>query len=129
LEKSLKSIFSSRKAAWELQDWLTYHDGLRRRCLILIDLMWAEATRMEDLPPSEMKSAAEAKQATGHMNRQLLYREVLRLNGIWRIFLAIRLTYFLRRAEYFSWFNLGGLTKKRIALLEENWRERLLGDR
>lgn len=45
----------------EVQDWLIYHDGVRRRCLILIDLIWAEATRMNDLPPSDIKSAADAK--------------------------------------------------------------------
>jgi hypothetical protein len=38
------------EAREELQDWLIYHDGRRRRCLILIDLLWAEAARLEDLP-------------------------------------------------------------------------------
>ena len=42
----------------EVQDWLVYHDGLRRRCLILIDLLWAEAARLEDLPPYDTQSAA-----------------------------------------------------------------------
>lgn len=53
------------KVRREIQDWSIYHDGIRRRCLILVDLLWAEAARLEDLPPSDMKSAAEAKVRMG----------------------------------------------------------------
>lgn len=54
----------------EVQDLLIYHDGVRRRCLILLDMLWAEAARLEDLPPSDLKSAAETKIKTGKLNKK-----------------------------------------------------------
>lgn len=113
----------------EIQDWLTYHDGLRRRCLILIDLLWAEATRLEDLPPTDMKSAADAKKVTGSLNRKRVFKEVYKLNGITKLYLAFKLSYFLRRAEYSSIFNPIGLKKKRLAKLDQIWTNRLLRKR
>jgi len=110
----------------EMQDWLIYHDGLRRRCLVLIDLLWAEAARLEDLPPDEMRSAADAKVSTGKLNRDRVFTEVIRLNGFSKYFLAIKLRYFLKRAEYFSKGNWIGIKRKRLTFLETTWTSRLL---
>lgn len=110
----------------EIQNWLIYHDGLRRRCLILIDLLWAEASRLEDLPPNDMKSAANSKVKTGKLNRQRVFQEVYRLNGIAKLFLAYKLSRYLRRAEYQSIFNRIGINKKRLKKLNEIWTKRLL---
>jgi len=110
----------------EVQDWLVYHDGLRRRCLIIIDLLWAEAARLEDLPPDDMKSAADAKKKAGTKNRKRVFRETLRLNGLTEIFLALKLSRFLQRAEYRSMFNWSGIKKKRLSTLDKEWTKRLL---
>lgn len=110
----------------QLQDWLIYHDGLRRRCLIIIDLLWAEAVRLEDLPPDDMKSAADAKKKSGAKNRKRVFREILRINGLTEIFLALKLSRFLRRAEYCSIFNWSGIKKKRLSNLDKEWTKRLL---
>jgi hypothetical protein len=113
----------------EMQDWLIYHDGLRRRCLILIDLLWAEAARLEDLPPSDMEDAANSKEKTGKLNRQRVFQEVYRLNGLKKLLLAYKLTRYLRRAEYQSMFNQIGINKKRLKKLNEIWTKRLLRHR
>lgn len=113
----------------EIQDWLVYHDGLRRRCLILIDLLWAEAARLEDLPPDDMQSAANAKQKTGHLNRKRVFAETIRLNGILNIFQAIKLSRFLRKAEYRSLTSWSGIKKVRLTNLNKEWTKRLLRDR
>jgi hypothetical protein len=110
----------------EIQDWLIYHDGIRRRCLILIDLLWAEAVRLEDLPPDDITSAADSKTKTGHLNRNRVYSEVYRLKGLTRIFIAFRLYYFLYHSEYCSIFNWVGISKKRLQKLNRNWTKRLL---
>lgn len=113
----------------EIQDWLVYHDGLRRRCLILIDLLWAEAARLEDLPPYDMQSGADAKKNTGNLNKKRVFNETIRLNGIMSIFQAIKLSRFLRKAEYCSWTNWRGIKKIRLANLDKEWTNRLLRDR
>lgn len=110
----------------EIQDWLIYHDGIRRRCLILIDLLWAEAVRLEDLPPDDMRSAADSKIKTGHLNRNRVFNEVYRLKGLPRILLAVKLYYFLYHSEYYSIFNWVGISKKRLQKLNRNWTKRLL---
>ena len=117
-----------RSVRKELQDWLMYHDGLRRRCLILLDLLWAEAVRLEDLAPSDIESGAEAKTRTGKINRRRLFRESLRLNGLLCCWSAWRLSRSLLRAEYKSIWNWKGLSKKRLRELDESWTERLLRD-
>lgn len=104
----------------EIQDWLVYHDGLRRRCLILIDLLWAEAARLEDLPPDDMQSAAIAKQKTGRQNRNRVFEETIRLNGIINVFYAIKLSRYLRKAEYCSWTNWTGIKKQDLKTLTKN---------
>lgn len=113
----------------EVQDWIVYHDGLRRRCLILIDLLWAEAVRLEDLPPYDTQSAALAKDKTGSLNRKRIFDETIRLKGIINIYQAIRLSRFLRKAEYSSWKNWRGIKKARLTNLDEEWTKRLLRDR
>jgi hypothetical protein len=113
----------------EIQDWLVYHDGLRRRCLILIDLLWAEAARLEDLPPDDMQSAAIAKQKTGQQNRNRVFEETIRLNGIINFFYAIKLSRYLCKAEYCSWTNWTGIKKARLDNLNKEWNKRLLRDR
>lgn len=110
----------------EMQDWLIYHDGLRRRCLILMDILWAEAVRLEDLPPSDIRSAANAKKKTGKLNRKRIFSETIRLNGFNKLFLALKLSRFLKRAEYKSFWNFKGIRKSRLDNMEENWTKRLL---
>lgn len=110
----------------EVQDWLVYHDGIRRRCLIIMDLLWAEAARLEDLPPSDMRSAADAKYRSGKLNRTRIFKEVYKLKGICSVNLAIRLYYFLYHAEYRSIYNWIGIRKKRLDNLESAWTKRLL---
>lgn len=110
----------------ELQSWLIYHDGLRRRCLILIDLLWAESVRLEDLPPYDMQSGAKAKKITGKLNRKRVFKEIYRLNGIKKLLLAYRLAQFLKRAEYKTFFNRNGIDKRKLERLDKSWTERLL---
>lgn len=113
----------------EVQDWLVYHDGLRRRCLILIDLLWAEAARLEDLPPYDLKSAADTKKNTGNLNKKRVFNETIKLNGILKVFQAIKLSMFLRKAEYCSWKNWRGIKKTRLENIDKEWTNRLLRDR
>lgn len=110
----------------EIQDWLLYHDGLRRRCLILIDLLWTEATRLEDLPPDEMKNAADTKKKTGNLNRKRVFKETIKLNGPIQILLAFRFSRFLRKAEYCSLLNCSGINKKRLDELNVKWTKQIL---
>ena len=110
----------------EIQDWLIYHDGMRRRCLILIDLLWAEAARLEDLPPYDMKSAADAKKITGNLNRKRVFKESIKLNGFRKVFIALNLAKFLRRAEYSSFSNWTGINKKRLSELNKEWTKRIV---
>lgn len=110
----------------EVQDWLIYHDGIRRRCLILIDLLWAEAARLEDLPPSDLKSAAEAKIHTGKNNRTRLLNECNRLNRSRFSFQALKLSKILRNSEYQKCCSRIGINKKRLEKLEKEWTDRLL---
>lgn len=110
----------------QLQDWLIYHDGRRRRCLILIDLLWAEAARLEDLPPSDLLSAAESKLLSGQLNRYRLFSECMRLNGLFGIALSWKLSQFLRHAEFRGRFAVKGISKKRLNALDVAWTARLL---
>lgn len=110
----------------EIQDWLTYHDGIRRRVLILIDLLWAEAVRLEDLPPYDIESAANAKKETGYLNKERVFNECIKLNGLLSFFHAKKLSYFLKHAEYYdNCFNIG-VKKERLDYLDKKWTEYLL---
>ncbi|MFD2111941.1 hypothetical protein [Thiorhodococcus fuscus] len=112
----------------EVQDWLIYHDGIRRRCLILIDLLWAEAARLEDLPPSDLKSAADAKIETSSINKKRVISECIRLNGLGKAIHAYRLSYFLKNSEYKKRYFPIGIEKTRLEKLEKEWTVRLLRD-
>ncbi|WP_203008580.1 hypothetical protein [Pseudomonas paraversuta] len=109
-----------------VQEWLIYHDGIRRRCLILIDLLWAEASRLEDLPPPELKSAADAKKLSGKDSRSRLFSEFRRLNGVTAFRRGLQLRSFLRHAEYRQKLSKTGIDPKRLAMLEAKWLDRLL---
>lgn len=109
-----------------VQEWLTYHDGIRRRCLILVDLLWAEAARLEDLPPSELKGAADAKLTSGEVCRQRLANETKRLNGKSGALLSRKLSRFLRHSEYRRKMSRVGLDPERLKVLETEWLDRLL---
>lgn len=111
----------------EVQDWLIYHDGVRRRCLILLDLLWAEAARLEDLPPADLRSAANAKEKTGSENRRRVSAECRRLNRQLVSPLAFKLSRFLKHSEYLSWANCIGVSRKRLDKLDKEWTRRLLG--
>lgn len=113
----------------EIQDWIVYHDGLRRRCLILIDLLWAEAARLEDLPPSDMKCAADSKKKTGNLNRKRVYKEIIKLNGASKVFFALRLSRFLRKSEYSCFTNWWGINNSKLSSQDQEWTLRLLRDR
>lgn len=109
-----------------MQTWLIYHDGIRRRCLILIDLLWAEAVRLEDLPPDDIKSAADTKMITGNVNRKKLQEEVLMLRGKKGVFFAKRMAALLSHSEYRSKFRKRGVDKDRLEKLSTEWKARLL---
>jgi len=110
----------------EMTTWLVCHDGIRRRCLIMIDLLWAEAARLEDLPPSDLELAADRKLRTGHLNRFRLRNEALRLNGWWRWWHVWMLTRFLRFSEWRRFPRYRGLTKSRLKALNDDWMKRYL---
>ena len=114
------------KVRRELQDWLIYHDGIRRRCLILLDLLWAEAARLEDLPPSDLRSAADAKKKTGAQNRKRVFHEARRLSGMFHLVGSWRLSRFLRHAEYSSRWNRAGIDPTRLDSIEAAWTDLLL---
>src|SRR5690606_22344670 len=96
--------------------------------LILIDLLWAEAVRLEDLPPSDIRSAADAKQQHGHLNRDRAFREADRLNGFIHKFRSWRLSQFLRYSEYRSksLCRRRGICKQRLDALDKAWDNRIL---
>lgn len=110
----------------EMSTWLACHDGIRRRCLILIDLLWAEAVRLEDLPPYELATAADAKLLTGHLNKARVKTEVFRLNGWFGWKKSICLVHHLGYAEWkkFKWSR--GLSRERIMHLDDIWTQRYL---
>lgn len=114
------------KVRRELQDWLIYHDGIRRRCMILLDLLWAEAARLEDLPPSDLRSAADAKKKTGDQNKNRVFHEARRLSGVLHLITAWRLSRFLRHAEYRTFWNRAGIDPKRLDFIETAWTDLLL---
>lgn len=109
----------------EVQQWLIYHEGIRRRSLILIDLLWAEAARLNDLPPGDLESAANAKIQTGNMNRKRLINEHKLLNGAFHCFSRFKLAYFLKHSEYKNLFQRG-IDKKQLAIRTKNWTNHLL---
>lgn len=110
----------------EMITWLVCHDGIRRRCLIMIDLLWAEAARLEDLPPSDLARAADAKLETGQLNRSRLRNEVLRLSKWWGFRRAWALSNFIRNSEWQRFRGSRGLSKSRLKKLDDEWTARYL---
>ncbi|UDQ81972.1 hypothetical protein LJN55_09125 [Erwinia rhapontici] len=109
-----------------IRTWLACHDGIRRRCLILIDMLWAEAVRLEDLPPYDIRIAANAKIYTGKDRKKRLKDEVIRLNGYVSIMRAVSLSYFLQHSEFKKNKYTRGINKVRLKELEEVWTARYL---
>ncbi|HHA1288850.1 TPA: hypothetical protein ACOEAG_000981 [Enterobacter cloacae] len=128
--------YSSRQGNWgdkehvdaqrSIRTWLVCHDGIRRRCLILIDMLWAEAVRLEDLPPDDIRSAANAKIHTGKERKKRLKEEVIRLNGYFSIIRALSLSYFLQHSEYKVNKYSRGIDAVRLKELEDKWVKRYL---
>lgn len=110
----------------ELQDWLIYHEGIRRRCLILIDLLWAEAVRLEDLSPNDIKQAAEAKKHTGKIYRKRLIKEIKKLNNGLSPFLSLRLSSHLKNSEFRNHFWQKGINLDDIENKNKEWVKRIL---
>ena len=110
----------------EMTIWLVCHDGIRRRCLIMIDLLWAEAARLEDLPPSDLIHAADAKLVTGHLNRSRLRAEARRLNQWWAWRKTWVLTRYLGYSEWRCFPNPHGLDRSRMKKLDDDWLARYL---
>ncbi|MCU0593291.1 MAG: hypothetical protein MUC57_17710 [Desulfobacterales bacterium] len=134
---SKQALLNHYRVRGEVQDFAVNHSGLTRRCLILIDLMWAEAARLEDLPPEDLARAASAKRTTGHLNRKRLRRECIRLNGSFGWLRAKRLSRYLKFGEYQSWVGVRGLNEKRLrelyfekssARIGEQHAKRLMSD-
>jgi len=90
----------------------------------MVDLLWAEAARLEDLPPSDLIMAADAKARSGHLNRARLSSEVRRLGGWGANRRSRQLVRFLRHAEWRSRPWTRGLSRKRMKKLDEEWTER-----
>lgn len=112
----------------EISTWLICHDGIRRRTLILIDLLWAEAARIEDLPPYELITAANAKLKTGKMNRKRLKEEIYLLSGKKAILRVFSLSNFLYHSEYKRRFSFIGIKPYRINKLNDEWKNRYLNN-
>lgn len=110
----------------ELQDWLIYHDGVRRRCLILIDLLWAEATRLEDLSPNDIECAAEAKVYTGKKSRVRLIREIRKINNLPSPFKLAKFTFFLKNSEFRKYKLPIGVDKSKLKVRDDEWSDMLL---
>ncbi|MEG1563492.1 MAG: hypothetical protein RR365_07165 [Bacteroides sp.] len=110
----------------EMTTWLVCHDGMRRRCLIMLDLLWAEAARLEDLPPTDLALAADSKAGTGYMNRLRIRAETRRLNRWWAWLRPWKLSQFLRHAEWQKFSNWHGLNKTRLKKLNDEWTSRYL---
>lgn len=110
----------------EMQQWLIYHDGVRRRCLILIDLLWAEAARLQDLPPIELKAAADSKVATGRHQRNRVFSESIRLSGYLGLYTALKYYVHLMNSEYKKYRHFIGLDEQSLEERGKEWTERLL---
>lgn len=110
----------------EIQNWLIYHDGVRRRCLILLDLLWAEATRLGDLSPDDIQQAAKAKIKTGKVSRKRLITEFNKVNKGFCIIRASRLKKHLKNSEFKKSKWGVGVDKKELECRRELWIDMLL---
>lgn len=93
-----------------LRFWASYHVGTKRRLDIILDILWAQAVRLRDLPMYDVAMAAEVKELfdTGRRNRDRSSIEAWRLR---RPYVAIRLRRLLRAAEYRSITNPFGVAR------------------
>ncbi len=114
----------------EVQDWLTYHEGVKRRCLILLDLLWSEAARLEDLPPSDLIAAADVKKnyTSGKRNRKRLYNECKRIGREMIPIRPLLLSYYMCHSEYQKLPFLRGLKKTDLKSKEKQWTKILLNE-
>ena len=124
--KSSNRLSKHEQVLRALQDWLIYHDGIRRRCLILIDLLWAEATRLDDLSPSDIEAAAIAKQGSGKKSRDRLAKEIRTINYFFPIYRLFKLTTHLRNSEFKKYRWQVGIDRKRLEEREKQWLAMLL---
>lgn len=93
-----------------LRNWFDYHPGIRRRLLIVLDILWAEAARLEDLERYDLALAATIKERcrTGERNRKRLMKEAVKLGHRLR---GRRLARRLLHAEFQSQFARGGVPR------------------
>jgi hypothetical protein len=110
----------------ELQDWLIYHDGIRRRCLILIDLLWAEGVRLGDICPSDIKSAAKAKIHTAKTINERMAREAKKVNNYMNPLRVSKLKSHLKHSQYRNFFWENGVDEVELNEREEQWVTMLL---
>lgn len=90
LTRNSSSVRYVTDAAPSSTYYLHYYPGVRRRVLVLLDLMWAEAATRGDLNHLEAAKAADTKKKwkTGLRNRQRLRAEARRLSRFlppWRL--------------------------------------------
>lgn len=110
----------------ELQDWLIYHDGIRRRCLILIDLLWAEGVRLGDICPSDIKNAAKAKIYTAKKINDRLSIETRKVNNSMCLIRIPKLKSHLKHSQYRKGFWENGIDEVELSELEKKWEDMLL---
>lgn len=77
----------------------------------MLDLLWAEAARLEDLPPSDLIDAANLKETTGKKNRKRLFDECKRINRSILPTQAFCLSQYLLHGEYKKFCFSRGLKK------------------
>lgn len=124
--EDFKNLTKHNQVRNELQTWLMYHDGVRRRCLILIDLLWAEAARLEDLSPNDILSGAIAKQDSGKKSRARLVREIRKINILPSPFKIIKFIIHLKKSEFRKFRLPLGVDKTKLKAKEEEWDSMLL---
>lgn len=122
------SKFAGPRAAadevrWRICDWGTYRPGVVRRVLALVDLLWAEAVRLDDLGPYELASAADAKaRGAGTTCRARVREEVGRAGPPFPSALVKwRLARSLQRAEWQTFWHRRGLDREVIETRQSEW--------
>lgn len=105
---SRESMVLDQRHSDALIHWSAYHVGTKRRLDIMLDILWAQAVRLKDLPLCDVAMAAEVKRVlrTGQRNRRRAAAEAWRLRSPYT---AIALRRLLRSAEYRSIMNPAGV--------------------